>query len=87
LTDAPDSRSILRTAIVGVGVAAGLAFIALAILYWALPADSLPSWLPGHKTHSHPRHGHHHKRHGLAAFLVGVTALALAWDVMRDRDS
>jgi hypothetical protein len=87
LTDARGSRSILRTAIVGVGIAAGLAFIALAILYWALPAESLPSWLPGHKSHSHPHHAHHHKRHGLAAFLAGVTALAVTWDVIRNRAS
>ena len=52
--------------------------IAVAIVYWALPADSLPSWLPGHKSASHPFHGHHHKRHGLAALLVGLTFLALA---------
>jgi hypothetical protein len=87
LTDTPDSARILRTGLVGLALAAGIAFIALAILYWSLPADSLPSWLPGHKPHSHPRHGHHHKRHGLAAFLLGVTALALAWEATRGRDS
>jgi hypothetical protein len=69
---------------VGFALAAGVAFIGLAILYWALPADSLPSWLPGHKPHSHPHHGHHHKRHGLAAFLLGITALGLAWELIRD---
>jgi hypothetical protein len=75
----------LRSAFVGVALAVGVAFIALAVAYWALPADSLPSWLPGHKSSSHPRHGHHHKRHGLAAFLVGVAALAIAWDVEHGR--
>jgi hypothetical protein len=29
----------------------------------------------------------HHKRHGLAAFLLGITALALAWEMRQDRDS
>jgi hypothetical protein len=82
LTDVP-RRRIVRTGVAGVALAAGVAFIALAILYWALPADSLPSWLPGHKPHSHPHHGHHHKRHGLAAFLLGVSALALAWEMRR----
>jgi hypothetical protein len=76
----------LRSAFVGVALAVGVAFIALAVAYWALPADSLPSWLPGHKSSSHPRHGHHHKRHGLAAFLLGLGALALAWDMRRGRD-
>jgi hypothetical protein len=83
----PAKRPILRAAIAGVALVAGLAFVALAIVYWALPADSLQSWLPGHKSHSNPRHGHHHKRHGLAAFLLGVTALAIAWDVARERAS
>jgi hypothetical protein len=72
---------------VGVALATGVTFIALAILYWALPADSIPSWLPGHKPQSHPYHGHHHKRHGLVAFLLGVTALTLAWTMTRDRAS
>jgi hypothetical protein len=87
LTAVPANRPILRGAIAGVALAAGLAFVLLAVVYWALPADSLPSWLPGHKQHSHPRHGHHHKRHGLAAFVLGVTALGVAWDVARERES
>jgi hypothetical protein len=87
LTDASNRRSTLRRAIVVVGVAVGLAFIALAIVYWALPADSLPSWLPGHKSHANPRHGHHHKAHGLAAFLVGAIALALTWESIRQREA
>jgi hypothetical protein len=87
LTDLPDSRQVLRSGVVGVALVAGLAFVVLAIVYWALPADSLPSWLPGHKPYSHPHHGHHHKRHGLAAFVLGVTALAIAWDVARERGS
>jgi hypothetical protein len=72
---------------VTVGVAVGLAFVALAIVYWALPADSLPSWLPGHKSHGNPHHGHHHKTHGLAAFLVGAIALALTWEAIRRREA
>ena len=50
-----------------------------------LPGDELPSWLPGHKLRSHPAHGHHHKRHGLVAFILGVTYLSGAYLVSRDR--
>jgi hypothetical protein len=64
---------------VAVAFLAGFALVALAILYWALPADELPSWLPGHKPRSHSAHGHHHKRHGLVTFILGVTYLSGAY--------
>ena len=53
----------------------GVALIVVAAVYWAEPARSLPSWFPGHEAHS----SHHHAKHGIAAFLVGLAALALAW--------
>jgi hypothetical protein len=53
----------------------GLALIAVAIVYWAEPAGSLPSFFPGHTAHS----SHHHFKHGIAAFLVGLAVLAFAW--------
>jgi len=53
----------------------GLALIAVAVVYWALPADSLPGFMPGHEAGS----GHHHLKHGIAAFLVGVALLVFAW--------
>lgn len=68
---------------VAIAALAGLALVALAIVYWALPADQLPSWLPGHKPRSHPAHGHHHKRHGLVAFILGAIYLSGAYLVVR----
>ncbi len=56
-------------------VVAGIALIGLAIVYWAEPAKSLPSFLPGHQAGS----DHVHVKHGLAAFLLGIGALVLAW--------
>jgi hypothetical protein len=53
----------------------GLVLITLACVYWAEPASSLPSWLPGHESGS----GHHHVKHGIAAFLLGVALLVYAW--------
>jgi len=53
----------------------GIALIALAIYYWAEPAKSLASWVPGHESGS----SHHHVKHGIASFLVGVALLILAW--------
>jgi len=56
-------------------VVVGLALIAVAIVYWAEPAKSLPSFFPGHTAGSN----HHHTKHGIAAFLVGLACFAFAW--------
>ena len=53
----------------------GLLLIAIAIVYWVEPAKSLPGFFPGHDAHS----THHHFKHGIAAFLVGLAVLAFAW--------
>ena len=56
-------------------VVAGIVLVAVAILYWAEPAKSLPSFLPGHQAGSN----HHHVKHGIAAFLVGLACFVFAW--------
>ena len=61
--------------LVALAVAAGLALIAVAAVYWAEPARSLPGFFPGHEAGS----GHHHVKHGIAAFLVGLACLVFAW--------
>ena len=62
-------------ALVWLAVLAGVALIVLAVVYWAEPAKSLPSWIPGHEAGS----GHHHVKHGIASFLVGLACLVYAW--------
>jgi hypothetical protein len=61
--------------LVVLAVIVGIALIAIAIVYWAEPAKSLPGFFPGHQAGS----GHHHVKHGIAAFFVGVAALVFAW--------
>jgi hypothetical protein len=56
-------------------VIAGLALLALAVLYFGDPASALPSFIPGHQAGS----GHHHVKHGIAALLLGVGAFMFAW--------
>ena len=56
-------------------ILAGIVLLALAILYLAEPARSLPGFLPGHEAGS----GHHHVKHGLAALILALGAFALAW--------
>ena len=56
-------------------VLAGVALIAIAIVYWVEPARSLPGFFPGHAAGSN----HHHAKHGIASFLVGLACLVFAW--------
>ena len=58
-----------------IAVALGMVLIAIAVVYWALPAKSLPGFFPGHQAGSN----HHHVKHGIAAFLVGLACLVFAW--------
>jgi amino acid transporter len=54
---------------------AGVVLIAIAIVYFAEPAKSLPGFFPGHEAGS----DHHHVKHGIAALLLGIGAFVLAW--------
>lgn len=52
-----------------------LAFIVLAVFYWTTPAGMLPSFMPGFIQGSSIIH----YKHGIAALIVGLAALALSW--------
>ena len=62
--------------LVPAAVVAGIALIAIGIVYFALPAKSLPfpDFL-GHEAGSN----HHHVKHGIAAVLLGLACFAFAW--------
>ena len=53
----------------------GVVLLALAILYIVDSASALPSFVPGHQAGS----GHHHVKHGIAAFLLGLACFVFAW--------
>jgi len=61
--------------LVTLAVVVGIVLIVIAIVYWIEPAKSLPSFFPGHQAGSN----HHHTKHGIAAFLLGLACLAFAW--------
>ena len=65
-----NSRSLAMLA-----AAAGVALVIVAVVYFALPARSLPGFFPGHQDGS----DHHHVKHGIAALVVGLAAFAFAW--------
>ena len=64
-----------RRQLVALAILLGVALIAIAIVYFAEPAGSLPSFFPGHESGS----SHHHVKHGIAALLVGLACFAFAW--------
>lgn len=61
--------------LVTLAIIVGVALIVIAIVYWVEPAKSLPGFFPGHESGS----GHHHAKHGIAAFLLGIACLVFAW--------
>jgi hypothetical protein len=61
--------------LVGLSILVGIVLIIVAIVYWVEPAKSLPGFFPGQQAGS----GHHHVKHGIAAFLVGIACLVFAW--------
>lgn len=56
-------------------VVLGIALLALAVIYLAEPARSLPAWLPGYEAGS----GRHHVTHAIAAAAAGAALLVYAW--------
>jgi hypothetical protein len=56
-------------------ILAGVVLIVIAVVYFAEPASSLPSFFPGHDASS----SHHHTKHGLLAFILGLGCFVFAW--------
>jgi hypothetical protein len=53
----------------------GALLIVVAVVYFVIPADSLPSFLPGHEAGlARPR-----MKHGSASGVVGVVLIAAGW--------
>jgi len=72
---AKDAFARHRKLLVVLALILGTVLVAIAVVYWAEPARSLPSFFPGHEAGSN----HHHGKHGIAAFLVGLACFAFAW--------
>jgi hypothetical protein len=53
----------------------GVVLIVVGIVYFVLPADSLPGFFPGHQTGV----AQMHYKHGIASGVVGVILLAVGW--------
>ena len=53
----------------------GVLSLALAVVYWLIPAGSLPAFLPGFQAGS----SHIHVTHALVFLIVAVVLFAVAW--------
>lgn len=53
----------------------GLALIVLAAVYFLMPADALPSFLPGHEAGL----ARIRVKHGIVSGAAGIVALVLGW--------
>ena len=61
--------------LVALAILLGIVLVIVGIVYWIEPAKSLPGFFPGHEAGS----GHHHVKHGIAAFVVGLACFVFAW--------
>jgi hypothetical protein len=59
----------------------GLVFVIIALVYWLVPAGSLPGFFPGFEAGGTRTH----VKHGIAAAVVAVIVFAYAWYAGRSR--
>ncbi|MGE3148928.1 MAG: hypothetical protein AB7K04_07665 [Pseudorhodoplanes sp.] len=53
----------------------GLICLIAAVMYWMMPAGSLPAFFPGYEAGS----AHVHVKHGIAAAVVALILFGFAW--------
>ena len=53
----------------------GLVLIVVAVVYFVVPADQLPSFMPGHEAGV----ARVHMKHGIVSGVAGVILLAAGW--------
>jgi hypothetical protein len=64
-----------------VAILLGLIFLAIAIVYWVVPAGQLPTFVPGYQAGSELTH----LKHGIASAVVAVVLFGIGWYVGRSR--
>jgi hypothetical protein len=64
-----------RRPLVVLAIVLAVLLLIVAVIYWAEPAKSLPSFFPGHEANS----THHHFKHGLGAAILAAACLVFAW--------
>jgi hypothetical protein len=65
----------MRKTLAWAALIAGIVCLVLAVVYWTVPASSLPGFMPGYEAGVTAVHF----KHGLAAVVVGLALLVYAW--------
>ena len=65
----------MNRTLTGLAVILGILLIILGIVYWTVPAGSLPGFIPGAEAGSAAIHF----KHGLGSVIVGLALFAFAW--------
>lgn len=68
-----------KRAVILPAVLLGLLLVVVAVVYFVVPAHSLPSFFPGHVGAHASEAGTHHFKHGVAALVVAFACFVLAW--------
>jgi hypothetical protein len=68
------ARSMRKTLAWG-ALLVGIICLVVGVVYWTIPAGSLPSFMPGYEAGVAATHF----KHGLAAVIVGLALLVYAW--------
>jgi len=58
-----------------VAIVLGIIFAIIAVVYWVVPAGSLPQFVPGFDAGSE----HIHLKHGVVAAVAAILLFAAAW--------
>ena len=53
----------------------GIILLGVAVIYFILPANQLPTFLPGHE----PELARVHVKHGVVSGIAGLVMLAVGW--------
>jgi len=59
----------------------GIIFAVIAVVYWLVPASSLPGFFPGFEAGS----ARVHVKHGIVSAVIAVVLFAFAWYGSRSR--
>jgi hypothetical protein len=59
----------------------GIVFIVIGVMYFLIPANSLPAFFPGYD----PELARTHLKHAIASGIVGVVLLVVGWYLGRHK--
>jgi hypothetical protein len=75
-SSAADALAANRRRLMIAGIVAGIVLLIIATIYLTQPASSLPRFFPGYSASATT---HTHYKHAIAAGLLGLGGLVLAW--------